>query len=67
VPTPVAAASERKPRERLDLRLIRSDPRASTFVMLAISGGLLAAVAVIGQAVLLSRLLAVRAMPPCSG
>jgi ATP-binding cassette subfamily C protein CydD len=58
VPTPVAAASERKPRERLDLRLIRSDPRASTFVMLAVSGGLLAAVAVIGQAVLLSRLLA---------
>jgi ATP-binding cassette subfamily C protein CydD len=52
------AGSEGKPRERLDLRLLRSDRRAPTFLALAISGGLLAAVAVIGQAALLSRLLA---------
>jgi ATP-binding cassette subfamily C protein CydD len=58
VSTPLAAGGEGKPRERLDLRLLRSDRRAPTFLALAISGGLLAAVAVIGQAVLLSRLLA---------
>jgi ATP-binding cassette, subfamily C, bacterial CydD len=58
VATPVAASSERKPLQQLDLRLLRSDPRALTFLALAISGGLLGAAAVIGQAVLLSRLLA---------
>ena len=56
--TPLVAGSEGKPRERLDLRLLRSDRRAPTFLALAISGGLLAAVAAIGQAALLSRLLA---------
>jgi ATP-binding cassette, subfamily C, bacterial CydD len=60
-PSPARGEGEeagKRPRERLDLRILRLDPLAARCVAAAVAAGLLATGAVVAQAALLSRVLA---------